>query len=252
MGDSVANKVIVVSGAASGIGAACAKQLLAQGNKICAIDISPIDEANLGVVDRSSALTKQGDVSNEADCRHAVSEAVARFGRVDGLIHMAAAHSTQTASELDADNFNRILRVNVTGSFLLARAVAEEAIRTGGGAIVLATSGVVLSGGVGGHGRGGPAYTASKAAIHGLTRSLAKTYGPRGIRVNSVAPGATETAMTSEYDDAARQGVAARTLVGRMGQPHEIAAAALFLISDAASYITGENINVNGGGAFGL
>lgn len=252
MPSAMSSKVVIVTGAASGIGAACAKALAEGGAKVCALDINPVDMAYLGQPDAASFFATRTDVSDAEACQRAVAGTVQRFGRLDGLVHMAAAHSTETAAELDADIFNRILRINVTGSFLIARAAAEQMATSGGGAIVLATSGVVLSGGVGGHGRGGPAYTASKAAIHGLTRSLAKTYGARGIRVNSVAPGATETAMTAEYDELARQGVAQRTLVGRMGRPHEIANAAIFLISDAAAYITGENINVNGGGAFGL
>ncbi|MFM1815195.1 MAG: hypothetical protein RLZ98_1890 [Pseudomonadota bacterium] len=252
MSEQNGSKVVIVTGAASGIGAATAKLLAAGGHKVAALDVNAIDIETVAASDGRSVMAIRADVSDPADCERAVADTVSRFGRLDGLIHMAAAHSTETAAELDADIFNRILRVNVTGSFLIARAAAEQMAAHGGGAIVLATSGVVLSGGVGGHGRGGPAYTASKAAIHGLTRSLAKTYGASGIRVNSVAPGATVTAMTADYDDAARRGVAERTLVGRMGQPHEIANVAAFLISDAASYVTGENINVNGGGAFGL
>ena len=251
MSGAVSHEVVIVTGAASGIGEACAKALAADGRKVCAVDINPVDMEALGKPG-NNIISVRADVSDPNDCQRIVQETAERFGKVNGLIHMAAAHSTETTGELTADIFNRILRVNVTGSFLISRAVADQLATSGGGAIVLASSGVVLSGGVGGQGRGGPAYTASKAAIHGLTRSLAKTYGAAGIRVNSVAPGSTETAMTAEYDDAARAGVAARTLVGRMGQPHEIAAAAIFLVSDAAGYITGENINVNGGGSFGL
>ncbi len=246
-------KRVIVTGAASGIGQAAAKLLLADRHSVCALDISPINPSDLAQPNTDRLLCQQTDVSDTAACEKAVAETVAKFGGVDGVIHMAAAHSVEPAAGLTADEFNRTLSVNVTGSFLIARAAANEMIKSGhGGSIVLASSGVVNSGGVGGHGRGGPAYTASKAAIHGLTRSLAKTYGAQGIRVNSVAPGATETSMTADYDDVARQGVAQRTLVGRMGQPHEIANAAIFLVSDAAGYITGENINVNGGGSFGL
>jgi 3-oxoacyl-[acyl-carrier protein] reductase len=103
---------------------------------------------------------------------------------------------------------------------------------------------------VGGHGRGGPAYVSSKAAIIGLTRALARSLAPRGIRVNAVSPGATDTAMTADYDEEARRKVAERTLLGRIGRPQDIAAVAQFLISDAASYMTGEIVHVNGGGNF--
>jgi 3-oxoacyl-[acyl-carrier protein] reductase len=174
-----------------------------------------------------------------------------RFGALTSLIHMAAAHSTQTWRELSADHFNRIMAVNVTGAFLMAQAVAEHMRQEEGGAIVLASSGSINVSGVGGHGRGGPAYVASKAAIIGLTRALARSLAPLRIRVNAVSPGATDTAMTASYDEEARRKVGERTLVGRIGRPEEIAAVALFLISDAASYVTGEIVSVNGGGSFG-
>jgi 3-oxoacyl-[acyl-carrier protein] reductase len=122
---------------------------------------------------------------------------------------------------------------------------------TGGGAIVLTSSGSINVGGVGGHGRGGPAYVSSKAAIIGLTRALARSFAPLGIRVNAVSPGSTDTAMTADYDKEARRKVAERTLVGRMGDPKDIAAVAQFLISDAAGYMTGEIVHVNGGDSFG-
>ena len=221
MSSEFKKKTVIVTGAASGIGAACAKGLAADGHNVCALDISPIDLDNIAPNGTASVIEAITDVSDPDACTRAVALTVEKFGRLDGLVHMAAAHSTETASELTADIFNRIMRVNVTGSFLIADAAANQMAKTGGGAIVLATSGVVLSGGVGGHGRGGPAYTASKSAIHGLTRSLAKSYGSMGVRVNSVAPGATETAMTADYDETARRGVADRTIVGRMGNPRD-------------------------------
>ena len=108
------------------------------------------------------------------------------------------------------------------------------------------------SGGAGGHGRGGAAYTASKGAIVALHRALAKSLGPHGIRVNAVSPGATTTAMTADYSADALKRVGERTILGRIGRADEIAAVAMFLASDAASYITGEMVNVNGGGSFGI
>jgi 3-oxoacyl-[acyl-carrier protein] reductase len=136
--------------------------------------------------------------------------------------------------------------VNVTGSFLMARAVAEH--MTDGGAIVLTSSGSINVGGLGGRGRGGPAYVSSKAAIIGLTRALARSLAPLRIRVNAVSPGSTETPMTADYDEEMRRNVVHRSLVGRMGRPQDIAGVALFLISDAAGYMTGEIVQVNGGG----
>jgi 3-oxoacyl-[acyl-carrier protein] reductase len=188
-------------------------------------------------------------VADAASCRGIAEQAAARFGPVGGVIHMAAVHSTKTWRELSSEEFNRTLAVNVTGSFLIAQAAA--AVMTDGGAIVLASSGSISQSGLGGHGRGGPAYVSSKAAIIGLTRALARSLAPLKIRVNAVSPGSTDTAMTASYDEHARRGVAERTLVHRIGRPEEIAAVAMFLLSDAASYVTGEIVNVNGGGSFG-
>jgi 3-oxoacyl-[acyl-carrier protein] reductase len=242
------NKTVIVTGGASGIGLACVQGLLAAGHRVCAADLAAMPALQLD--DPSHLLAVRADVADAASCRDVVMQAKERFGPPSALIHMAARHSTKTWRELDADEFNRTLAVNVTGSFLMAQAAADA--MTGGGAIVLASSGSINVSGVGGHGRGGPAYVASKAAIIGLTRALARSLAPLRIRVNAVSPGSTDTAMTASYDEAARRNVAERTLVRRIGRPEEIAAVAQFLISDAASYVTGEIVNVNGGGSFGL
>jgi 3-oxoacyl-[acyl-carrier protein] reductase len=142
--------------------------------------------------------------------------------------------------------------VNVTGSFLMAQACAHAMEKTGGGAIVLASSGSINVSGVGGHGRGGPAYVSSKAAIVGLTRALARSFAPIKVRVNAVSPGATRTAMTAEYDEEALKKVGERTLVNRIGEAREIAEVACFLVGDESAYVVGDVIAVNGGGSFGL
>ena len=117
--------------------------------------------------------------------------------------------------------------------------------------MVLTASGGVLMGGTGENGRGGPSYTTSKVGVLVLVRTLAKSWGKYGIRVNAISPGVVETAMTSEYSDEAMEGAAARAALGRVSQPEEQAAAAIWLLSDEAGFITGENTNINGGAAFG-
>ncbi len=245
-------KVALVTGAASGIGAAAIRMLLAQGQRVAATDIQAIALDGIGDEERHRLVCLPCDVSVDADCRRAVAETVAAFGRLDSLLHFAAIHSVKTWEELDADEFNRVLAVNVTGSFLMAKAAAEVMKTNGGGAIVLTGSGSMNAGGVGGHGRGGPAYTSSKGGIVALHRALARSLGPYGIRVNAVSPGATTTAMTADYSADALKQVGARTALGRIGRADEIAAVAMFLASDAASYISGEIVNVNGGGSFGI
>jgi 3-oxoacyl-[acyl-carrier protein] reductase len=237
-------KNIIVTGAASGIGHACVQGLLAAGHYVCGADLQPVPQEGIQA-NAARFLGVRGNIADDADCRNIVDRAVESFGTPHAMIHMAAMHSTLTWRELSAEHFNQILAVNVTGSFLMARAIAER--MTDGGAIVLTSSGSINVGGVGGHGRGGPAYVSSKAAIIGLTRALARSLAPLRIRVNAVSPGSTETAMTADYDEEARRRVVERSLVGRMGRPEDIAAVAQFLISDAAAYMTGEVVNVNGG-----
>jgi 3-oxoacyl-[acyl-carrier protein] reductase len=244
-------KTVVVTGAASGIGFACMQGLLAAGHQVCAADLNPVPMASITQEQFLRILPLRADVADAESCRAVAARTVEKFGALTSLIHMAAAHSTQTWSELSSEHFNRIMAVNVTGAFLMAQAVAGHMGENGGGALVLASSGSINVSGVGGHGRGGPAYVASKAAIIGLTRALARSLAPLGIRVNAVSPGATDTAMTASYDAEARRKVGERTLAGRIGRPEEIAAVAQFLISDAASYMNGEIVNVNGGGSFG-
>lgn len=243
-------KTAIVTGAASGIGRACVARLLADGHRVAALDIGalPVD---LGAAAPDRFLALQADVGSLDSCQSAVAATVKRFGGLDWLAHFAAIHSTETWRELDTALFDRVLHVNVTGSYHIARAAAEHMAAHGGGAIVLTGSSSVNVSGVGGHGRGGPAYVTSKGAIIGLTRALARSLAPDNIRVNAVSPGSTETPMTAEYDADARRKVAERTILGRMGRPEEIAAVAVHLLSDDASYVTGEIVSASGGGGFG-
>jgi 3-oxoacyl-[acyl-carrier protein] reductase len=238
-------KNVIVTGAASGIGFACVEGLLAQGHCVCGADLQPFPAERLQG-DRARFVDVRANIAEETGCGSVVARSVEAFGPPNALIHMAAMHSTLTWRELTTEHFEHTLAVNVTGSFLMARAAAQR--MTNGGAIVLTSSGSINVGGVGGRGRGGPACVASKGAIIGLTRALARSFAPLGIRVNAVSPGSTETAMTADYDDEMRRNVVARSLVGRMGRPEDISAVALFLISDAAGYMTGEIVQVNGGG----
>ena len=167
-------------------------------------------------------------------------------GGLDALLHWGAAHSTKRWDELDADESNFIMAVNVTGSFLISQAAARHMMENDGGSIVLTTSASMLYGVTGGNGQGGPAYTTSKAAIIGLNRSLARSLAPK-VRCNAVSPGIAETAMIAEYTDDQRAAMAVRFPMGRFGEPEEIAHAGIFLISDKASFITGEVIVVDGG-----
>ena len=246
------NKTVVVTGAASGIGRACAARLVSDGNRVVAVDLDlgRLTEAH---GPESEALKYvAGDVARTDTANRAADTAVSAFGGVDGLAHFAAAHSRLNWEEADEEEFNRILSINVTGSFLMAKSVARVMIhRNIPGAMVLTASGGVLMGGTGDQGRGGPSYTTSKGGVLVLVRTLAKSWGKYGIRVNAISPGVVETAMTSNYTEAAKEDAAGRAALGRISQPEEQAAAAIWLLSSDAGYVTGENLNINGGAAFG-
>ena len=241
----------MVTGAASGIGKACARLLLAEGREVAAVDR---DEAALAnALPAAQSLERiAADVSRADACEAAVARAVARFGKLDAVIHWAAIHSTAAWDELTAEAMNRVLAVNVTGSFLMAQAAARHMTPRGKGVIVLCASTSVVNGSIGGPpGNGGPAYVTSKAAITGLVRSLARALGPKGVRVNAVAPGITDTPMIETYTPDQRNASVARVPLGRLAEPEEIASVGCFLITDAARYMTGEVVIVNGGAQFG-
>ncbi len=245
-------KVVLVTGSSSGIGQACVTHFLKDGYAVCGVDVVPRSKTTPAPADDTRYFEFTADISDAEQCRAAVAATVAAFGALDGLAHLAAIHSMKTWRELNASDFDKILAVNVTGSFLISQAVAQHMENHGGGAIVLTTSSVISVGGLGGTGRGGPAYATSKAAIVGLMRSLARSLAPHNIRVNAVSPGSISTPMTAHYTKEALAGVSSRSLAGRIGEADEIARTVGFLMSNDASYIFGEIINVNGGATFGL
>lgn len=243
-------QIVIVTGAGSGIGLACAARMLADGVKVAAVDINPLPEKLRRADPDDSLLALTLDVSSLIDCREAVRQTVAKFGGLNALCHFAAIHSTKTWEDVSGEEFNRVLEVNVVGTFHMAKAAAEHMKRHGGGAIVLTSSGSIkVSGLGGGSGRGGPAYVASKSAINGLNLALARAFGRHNIRVNTVSPGATDTPMIAEYTEASREAAASRSFLGRIGQPDDVVDVARFLISDAARFVTGEIISVSGGGS---
>ncbi len=227
------------------------RDLLNEGHDVVAFDLR--HDALAGAFEPAEDLgVFVGDVSRPDACMKAVDSAVERFGKLDAVIHMAAVHSTKNWLDLDADEFNQVLAVNVTGSFLIAQAAGRHMSERKAGSIVLCSSASMLSGSIGGtSGRGGPAYVSSKAAIVGLVRSFARSLGPNGVRVNAVVPGSTDTPMIADYTPEVRASKIKMIALGRFGQPEDIASVASFLISDAARFVTGELIHVNGGSAFG-
>jgi 3-oxoacyl-[acyl-carrier protein] reductase len=239
----MATKHVVVTGAASGVGLACVRLLLNQPVRISAMDIhrDPIAAAFANVPDRVIPIVL--DLADGASCRRAVDEAIDRMGPIDALLHFAAVWTGTPWEESDAAEWSRVLTVNLTGTFLLTQAVAEQMVMRRSGSIVLTASDSAKVGGV----AGGPAYVASKGGVIGLTRSLARALGPLGVRVNAINPGVIETPMTSSWSAEVKRSAIERTPLGRIAQPDEIADVACFLAFEQSRFITGEVVEVNGG-----
>jgi 3-oxoacyl-[acyl-carrier protein] reductase len=250
----VTDRTMIVTGAASGIGKACADYLAAGGNRLVLVDIA-LDSLRHAVAETNdNLLLVEADLSREQDCARAVAAAADRFGRLDALMHWAGRHSIKTWDELTAEDFDALLRVNVTGAFMMAQAAARRMRdqKERGGAIVLTGSTAVIHAPIGGAaGNGGPAYVTSKAAITGMVRTLARALGPFCIRVNGVAPGVTETPMISNYSQETRKLQIDNSPLGRIASAAEVAEAGCMLISDASRYVSGEVMIVNGATSFG-
>ena len=182
----------------------------------------------------------QADVSDPASAEAFVGEAVERFGGLDILINNAGVVSHKMIEDLDLDEWRRVLDVNLTAIYLITKAALPAMGE--GGSIVNITSAVAM--------RGMPArthYISSKAGLIGFTRALCKEVGPRGIRVNALAPGIIETDQTAGLDEAGRARYSALAALNRLGDANEIATVALFLASDLASFVSGVTLNVDGG-----
>ena len=237
-------KVAVISGGARGQGAAEARLFAAEGARVVVGDVLDDEGRAVAAELGPEAAYAPLDVTDEAGWAAVVELAEERFGPVGVLVNNAGILQFQALHKMDLADFERILRVNLTGVFLGMKAVVPSMVRAGGGSIVNISSTAGLQGlpGLG-------AYVASKWGVRGLTKTAAIDLGPKGIRVNSVHPGGIDTPMLEGTDPEAP--FYKRLPVARMGRPEEAARAVLFLASDESSYTTGAELTVDGGATAG-
>ena len=247
---SFAGKVAFVTGGGSGIGRAAALAFASEGAAVVAADVSEQgnqETARLIEDQGGRALAVRCDVTKAADVKAALDKAVETFGRLDFAFNNAGIEPKKPAPTADYDEqeWNRIIDVDLRGVFLCMKHEIPLILKQGGGAIVNTSSGAGVIGI-----KGSPAYTAAKHGVIGLTKAAALDYAARNVRINAVCPGYIETPMMDRFTGGTPEGrakVVAEEPVGRMGKPEEIAAAVVWLCSDAAAFMVGHAMVIDGG-----
>ena len=238
--------VAIVTAAGDGIGEATARAFADAGYRVVLVDINAdsVNETATTLPPGAAAEVIVADVTDERAVAALVQRALDRFGRVDVLVNVVGgSRPGKTTAELSLEEWNRMLALNLTSTFLMCRAVLPHMEERGKGAIVNVSSGAGLRGM-----RANPGYVAAKAGVGALTRALALDHGPNGVRVNCVAPGPIRTPLMKRNrtpDEIAMMGKIA--LAGRIGEPEEIAAGIVWLAGDGSSYVMGQTIEIDGG-----
>ncbi|MEJ7929003.1 SDR family oxidoreductase [Ramlibacter sp. AN1015] len=239
----LAGRVCLVTGASQGIGEACARRLAQDGAQVVACDID--DARGQALADAIGAFYVHCDVGDQAQVARCVAEIVRRHGRIDVLVNNAGIFRAADFLDVTEADFDAVLRVNLKGAFLMGQAVARVMAGAGRGAIVNMSSvnGSMAIPSI-------ASYNVSKGGVNQLTRAMALALADRGIRVNAVAPGTIATELAAQAvltSEDARRRILSRTPLRRLGTPAEVADVVAWLASDAASYVTGEIVVVDGG-----
>lgn len=234
--DRLKDKVALITGASQGIGLKVAELFAREGATVIAVDVKPVSASH-------GFEAHQLDVSSQADWIRVVDAVVAKHGRIDVLVNNAGIVGCyETLDGTDLESWNTVLSVNLTGSFLGIQAVLPSMRAMRKGSIVNFSSmwGIV---GV----AGAAAYAAAKGGVRNMTKNAAVTYAPENIRVNSVHPGLIRTPLVTSQSDDMNAEIIAKTPMGRMGTPEEVANVCLFLASDESSFMTGSELVIDGG-----
>jgi len=248
-------RVALITGGASGIGKATAELFAREGAAVTIVDVNV--EAGEAVARAigdggGQAIFVRCDVTKAGDCQQAVQKTVSRFGKLDILFNNAGVTRRASVLETTEEEWDRVMAVNVKSIFLMSKAAIPVMVEAGGGVIVNSGSGWGLVGG-----KDAVAYCASKGAVIQLTKAMALDHGSQNIRVNAVCPGDTDTPMLADEAEQlgdSHEAILAESVhrpLGRVGRPEEIAQAALYLASDASSFVTGTTLLVDGGGLAG-
>lgn len=239
-------KTAIVTGGSRGIGRAIACCLAEEGANVAVIfagNTAAAEETLQQIKEKGgNAISIQCDVANEDAVAAMVKEVKDTFGGVDILVNNAGITRDGLLMRMKTSDWQAVLDTNLTGAFFCTKAVTKLMMKQRSGAIVNLTSVVGLTGNA-----GQANYAAAKAGIIGFTKSIAKELASRGIRANAIAPGCIDTDMTAVLSDAVKEEMLKTIPLGRVAQPEEVAKAVLFLVSDCASYITGQVLNVDGG-----
>jgi len=239
-------KCALVTGASRGIGRAVALKLASEGAKV-ALNFAGNEAAADAVKQEieaagGEAILVKADVANEAAVQDMVQKTADAFGRIDILVNNAGITRDGLLARMKEEDWDAVLSTNLKGVFLTTKAAAKLMMKQRAGRIVNMASVVGVTGNA-----GQANYSAAKAGVIGFTKTIAKELASRGITANAVAPGFIDTDMTAGLSDKAKEAALSGIPLGRMGTPEDIAAAVLFLVSDQASYITGQVLNVDGG-----
>ena len=242
----LSGKVALVTGSAGGIGRSIAELFCAEGATVVVNDVG----SDAGARETLAAIEAAGgkgsvemfDVSDAAQVDAGVKNILAAHGRIDILVNNAGITRDNLLLRMSEEEFDAVLRVNLKGTYLLTKAVTRHMMKQRSGKVVNISSVVGMMGNA-----GQSNYAAAKAGILGFTKAIARELAPRNITVNAIAPGFIRTAMTAGLPEAVQKTFLAQIPLGRFAEPQEVAELALFLSSDASSYITGQVIGINGG-----